>query len=80
MSNEVSKDYSEYGASFPATLKKIPSPDKSALQKAFSTSGDGKSVKSEGRIFTAITVTRKKFQTNFSRTMTALGREFYSVV
>ena len=80
MSNEVSKDYFEYGASLPATLKKIPSPDKSALQKTLSGTGDGKSVKSERRIFTVTTVTRKKFQTNFSRTMTALGREFYSVV
>ena len=80
MSNEVSKDYFEYGASLPATLKKIPSPDKSALQKAFSTSGDGESVKSEGRIFTAITVTRQQFPPNFSRAMTALGRELNSVV
>ena len=61
MSNEVSKDYSEYGASFSATLKKIPSPDKSVLQKALSGTGDGKSVKSEGRFFTVTTVTRQQF-------------------
>lgn len=61
-------------------MKKIPSPDKSALQKTLSGTGDGKSVKSDRCIFTVTTVTRQQFQPNFSRAMTVLGRELNSVV